>query len=120
MKKRLLTCLIASTICLVACEQPNQSSSPVITNQLKSIEILKDTVAVEELEVIVEDTFTLNYSTNNESTIAITWESSNPNIVSIILKIININTGISPQIATLSKVYSIPNAFVAFVIILPM
>lgn len=83
MKKRLLTCLIASAICLVACEQPNQSSSPVITNQLKSIEILKDTVAIEELEVIVEDTFTLNYSTNNESTIAITWESSNPEVLTI-------------------------------------
>ena len=83
MKKRLLTCLIASAICLVACEEPNQSSSPVLTNQLKSIEILKDSITIEELEVIVEDTFTLNYSTNNDSTIAITWESSNPDVLTV-------------------------------------
>ena len=41
-------------------------------------------------------------------------------IVSIILAIININMGISPKLATLSKTYCVPNAFVEFVIILPM
>ena len=84
MRKILVTCLIASTICLVSCEELNSpSSSPVITNQLKSIEITKNAVAIDELEVLVGDTFNLGYTTNNNSSIAITWENSNPDVLEI-------------------------------------
>ena len=83
MKKILLTCLIASTICLVSCEELDSGSSPVLTNQLKTIEITKNSIAIEELEVLVGDSFTLGYTTNNNSSIAITWENSNPDVLTI-------------------------------------
>lgn len=53
------------------------------TSLIKSIEITKDSTNIEELEVLVGDTFKLGSLVNDNLEATIKWESSNPNVVSI-------------------------------------
>ena len=57
---------------------------PENNNPLQNIEILKDSVEVEELEVLVHDEFSLSTVLYNVSSLDnVIWESSNPSVVSV-------------------------------------
>ena len=87
MKKNYI--LIALTaICLASCNQPgssipSESETPSAETKLSSIDIVKDSYSINELDVLVNDTFTLNIKANDSLTPAITWDSANDEIVKI-------------------------------------
>lgn len=78
MKKFLSIILIVFIFFLIGCEV-----NPNGTIKIESIEIYKDSVLVEELDVFVGDEFTLTASINDNQISEITWESSDPTKVSI-------------------------------------
>ncbi|MBE6142774.1 MAG: hypothetical protein E7177_02145 [Erysipelotrichaceae bacterium] len=76
-KTRILLCL-ATIIGLTGCN--NKPSEEV---KVKSVEIIKNQVQIEDLEVIIGDQIDLNILVNDNLTPSLTWESSNPSIVSV-------------------------------------
>lgn len=72
--KFLASALIISL--LVGCASSKQKP-------IKSIEIIKETIAIEELEVLVGDTFKLETKLNDDLEAKINWVSSDPNLVTI-------------------------------------
>ncbi|MBQ8293186.1 MAG: Ig-like domain-containing protein [Bacilli bacterium] len=74
MKKFIGILTICFLLLLTSCSQ-NSST------QINSIEIIKDEVLIEELEVLVNDEFTLNTQINDNLKTTLVWESSNPNII---------------------------------------
>ena len=80
MKKRILILsLIAIFLssCFVTTSCKNKK------NKIESIEIYKETVNVDELDVYVGDEFTLKSQINNDLKAEVTWESSNPSVISV-------------------------------------
>ena len=61
----------------------SSSSNSIIINPINSIEITKDSTLVEELEVLVGDTFKLDAQLNDGLQSIIKWTSSNSEILSI-------------------------------------
>ena len=59
------------------------SCTPRLISGVKSFEIIKDDVAINELEVSVGDEITLDTQTDTEEKVSIVWESSNNSIISI-------------------------------------
>lgn len=87
MKKNYI--LVALTaICLASCNNGVSSElssepTPSVETKLSSIDIIKDTYSIDELDVLVNDTFTLNINANDSLTPAITWDSANDEVVKI-------------------------------------
>ena len=80
MKKRLFTISLI-VICLCSCLV--STSCKKNKNKIESIEILKDTVNVDELDVYVGDEFTLKSQINNDFKAEVIWNSSDPKVISI-------------------------------------
>ena len=75
--KRIRILMIALIILLlVGCETTQK-------NPITLFNITKDSVVVEEIEVLVGDTFQLDLQINGNAGSKINWESSNPEILSI-------------------------------------
>lgn len=81
MKKRTLL-LITSLLFASSCNQQNSSKESNMQPPLTSIDILKDTYSVNELNVLVGDTFKLEVNSSINSN-DLKWESSNQNIIKI-------------------------------------
>jgi len=81
MKKRTLL-LITSLLFASSCNQQNSSKESNVQPPLTSIDILKDTYSVNELNVLVGDTFKLEVNSSINSN-DLKWESSNQNIIKI-------------------------------------
>ena len=79
--------VVLTAICLASCSvTPSVSSSeetPSVETRLTTINITKDSYAIDELDVLVNDTFTLNILANDSLTPSITWGSSNDEVVTI-------------------------------------
>ena len=80
MKKRILI-LSLIAICLSSCFVTTSCKNK--KNKIESIEIYKETVNVDELDVYVGDEFTLKTQINNDLKAEVTWESSNPSVISV-------------------------------------
>ncbi len=78
MKKIILTLIILISLTLVGCN--NQENKDDINVDL-TLDILKDNVSVEELHVIVGDTFTL--TVNALELVEVEWTSSDNSVISI-------------------------------------
>lgn len=68
---------------LIICVCASFSTSCNKKNKIESIEILKESVLVDELDVFVGDKFKLSTDINTKKKIDLVWESSNPKIVSV-------------------------------------
>lgn len=80
MKKRILI-LSLIAICLSSCFVTTSCKNK--KNKVESIEIYKETVNVDELDVYVGDTFALKSQINNDLKAEVVWESSNPSVISV-------------------------------------
>lgn len=76
MKKMNILVSVLALSLLASCS--NTNNSPI-----KSVEITKDATLVEELEVMVGDTFKLESKINDNLKATIKWVSSNPDVLSI-------------------------------------
>lgn len=79
MKKLSSIILVIMLLVLAGCSTPAGTDD----KKIESIEIYKDSVLVEELDVFVGDEFTLTTVINDELTADLTWESSNAKVVSV-------------------------------------
>lgn len=75
MKKILVVFNVLFILLLTACN--------VETTNPKSIEIYKDDVLVEEIDVFVNDEFNLTTKVNDDLKVELVWESSNPEVISV-------------------------------------
>lgn len=75
MKKILVAFNVLFILLLTACN--------VETTNPKSIEIYKDDVLVEEIDVFVNDEFNLTTKVNDDLKVELVWESSNPEVISV-------------------------------------
>ena len=78
MKKFYSILLVVMLLVLAGCGTPAGTDK-----KIESIEIYKDSVLVDELDVFVGDELTLTAVINDDLTAELTWESSNPNIATI-------------------------------------
>ena len=75
--KKILTFIIVSLLLFFT------SCAPLTISGVVSLEILKDEVEINEVEVSVGDEITLETQTNNELEVIIIWESSNTEVASV-------------------------------------
>ena len=81
MKKFCLFINILFAFLLVACSTPTPDTGD--TNNIKTIEIQKDNINVEEIDCFIGDKFTLKANINDSLSAELVWESSNPSAVSV-------------------------------------
>ena len=93
MKKINLLLVTGALLAMTSCEVPVtseeissiieglQSTNPI--EVVKSIDIVKDEISIDELEVLVGDEFTLSGMANDNLSAYLTWSSSNEEVISI-------------------------------------